>query len=167
MHWVWVDAALWGAFIDPQGALLGTMDLPKSTPSSLGHEDVLLKYNCIYHHKLMHINYITYDAHQAQDTINIGTTQWDIMVLHSSSPEHLINCPEHAITPPPYLYAQVLGIFHVNAIYAGAPHYTTTLQGLICCGWDGFTQFCQEVGKHTSWRPSPFHLWQATGHSVS
>jgi len=24
---------------------------------------------------------------------------------------------------------------------------TTTLQGFICCGWDGFAQFCQEVGN--------------------
>ena len=70
MHRVRVDATSQGLFTDSLDALPRSIDLPKS---SLSHEDILLKYNRIYHHKLMRINYTTYDVHQAQDTINIGT----------------------------------------------------------------------------------------------
>ena len=133
MHRVRVDATSQGLFTDSLDALPGSIDLPKS---SLGHEDILLKYNRIYHHKLMRINYTTYDVRRAQDTINIGTMRRDIMVLHDSSPEHLISCPEHVITHP-YLYARVLGIFHVNAIYTGGttPDYNPTRFDLLWVRW--------------------------------
>lgn len=42
----------------------------------------------------------------------------DIMVHHESQADHLAGCPKHLIFHP-YLYARVLGIFHVNAIYTG------------------------------------------------
>ena len=136
MHRIRVDATSQGVFTDPLDALPRSVDLPKSTPSSLGHENILLKYNRIYHHKLMRINYTTYDVRRAQDTINIGTMRRDIMVLHDSSPEHLIGCPEHVITHP-YLYARVLGIFHVNAIYTGGttPDYNPTRFDLLWVRW--------------------------------
>ena len=45
-----------------------------------------------------------------QDTINLSTSHCDIMVLAN----------READSDHPYTYARVIGIFHVNVIYAGA-----------------------------------------------
>lgn len=55
----------------------------------------------------MGINYTTYDVHRRTDTINPRTPHRDIMVLANveSDSDH------------PYMYARVIGIFHVNVVY--------------------------------------------------
>jgi len=57
----------------------------------------------------MRINYTTYDVRRGQDTINPKTDHRDIMLLVDEPEED-----EH-----PFLYARVLGIFHVNVIFTG------------------------------------------------
>ncbi|KAI0264767.1 hypothetical protein BC834DRAFT_970691 [Gloeopeniophorella convolvens] len=59
----------------------------------------------IFKHKVLRINYTSYDVRRQQDSIN-PRTHADIMVL---SPEDITNRtnPKH-----PYWYARVLGIFH-------------------------------------------------------
>ena len=68
---------------------------------------VIFKGDHIYWHHLFCINYTTYDVHHAQDTINPCTDHCDIMLLAPLE------------SPHPFLYAHVLGIFHVNIIYTG------------------------------------------------
>jgi len=69
---------------------------------------VIFKGGRIYRHQLFHINYTTYDVRRAQDTINPRTDHRDIMLLAPSDSAH------------PFLYACVLGIFHMNIIYTGS-----------------------------------------------
>jgi hypothetical protein len=60
----------------------------------------------MYKHEVMRINFTTYDMRRAQDSININTPHAFIMALaHEDEGEDDWH---------PYLYAQVLGIFHVN-----------------------------------------------------
>ncbi|KIJ89832.1 hypothetical protein K443DRAFT_117467, partial [Laccaria amethystina LaAM-08-1] len=54
----------------------------------------------------------TYDMRQSEDVINPKTSHCDIMVL--SDPQARDDLPTH-----PFLYAQVLGIYHVNVVYSG------------------------------------------------
>jgi hypothetical protein len=64
----------------------------------------------MYRHNIFRLNYTTYDVRRAQDTINPNTDHSNIMLLSSedaSSPHHQ------------YIYAHVLGIYHVNIIYTG------------------------------------------------
>ncbi|TBU61766.1 hypothetical protein BD310DRAFT_1036813 [Dichomitus squalens] len=60
----------------------------------------------LYRHKVLRVNYTTYDMRRDQDSIN-PRTHPDIMML----------APE--ASPHPYLYARVIGIFHVDAYHAG------------------------------------------------
>ena len=73
-------------------------------------DKVLFKHDHFYRHQILHINFTTYDMHHKQDTINLSTSRHDIMVLSNSE----------ADSNHPYTYARVIGIFHVNIIYAGA-----------------------------------------------
>ena len=127
MHWARAAATSQETFLNQLNSLPGSIDSSKTMPCPVSHEDIFFKHNHIYHHKVMCINYTMYDVRQAQDTINIGTMQQDIMVLHESQPDHLTDCPKCLISHP-NLYARVLGIFHVNAIYTGGntpdPHPT-------------------------------------------
>ncbi|TFY53971.1 hypothetical protein EVG20_g9898 [Dentipellis fragilis] len=59
--------------------------------------------NCIYRHKVLRVNYTTYDLRRDQDSLN-PRTQADIMVLsHDDGGEG----PKHA-----YWYARIIGVFH-------------------------------------------------------
>jgi hypothetical protein len=72
---------------------------------------VVLKHDRFYKHKIMRVNYTTYDVRRGEDVIHAGTSHCDIMVLNPVFAEH---SNEH-----PFCYARVLGIFHANVIYLG------------------------------------------------
>lgn len=74
--------------------------------SQLNH--VLFNSNKIYRHRLLRINYTTYDIRREFDTINPHTDHRDIMLLS-----------ELEGSGHPFSYARVLGIFHANIIYTG------------------------------------------------
>jgi hypothetical protein len=75
-------------------------------------DGILFKGNRMYRHKVLRINYTTYDVRRAQDVVNPNTVRRDIMLLSDlqSDPESCVH---------QYKYARVLGIYHVNVIYTG------------------------------------------------
>ena len=65
--------------------------------------------NQIYRHKVLRVNYTTYNLRRAQDALN-PRTHADVMVLaHEDESEQ----------PHPYWYARIIGIFHLNVHYEG------------------------------------------------
>ena len=69
--------------------------------------------NTIYRHKVLRINYTTYDLRRAQDSLNPRIPgHGDVMVL---SPEN----EDENMDPHPYWYARILGIYHANVRYIG------------------------------------------------
>lgn len=64
--------------------------------------------NKIYRHRLLRVNYTTYDLRREFDTINPRADRQDIMLLSDQDVEN-----------HPYRYARVLGIFHANIMYTG------------------------------------------------
>ena len=60
----------------------------------------------MYQHKVLRINYTRYDMRRDQDSIN-PRTHPNIMMLAPGDAKH------------PYLYARVIGIFHVQSYRAG------------------------------------------------
>jgi hypothetical protein len=72
-------------------------------------DSVLFKNDRMYSHHLARFNYTTYDVRRAQDVINSSTSHRDIMLLAKRETD----------TDHPFVYARVLGIFHVNVIYIG------------------------------------------------
>ena len=95
---------------------------------NLQEEDIVFKYNRIYRHNIMRINYTTYDVRRAQDTINTNTSKRDILVL---------SCESDSDSAMPFLYARVLGIFHVNAIRIGGskPDYNPVRLDFLWVRW--------------------------------
>jgi hypothetical protein len=89
----------------PQNGLL-PINPPDLTPNEL--DSLLFKHDRLYMHKIIRINYTTYDVRRAEDVINPGTTHRDILVLASSDTD-----------THPFCYARVIGIYHVNVIYTG------------------------------------------------
>ena len=76
----------------------------------------------------MRINYTTYDVHRAQDTINTNTSKQDLLVL---------SCESDSNSAIPFLYARVLGIFHVNTICIGGskPDYNPVHLDFLWVKW--------------------------------
>lgn len=97
----------------------------------------------IYKHHLLRINYTTYDVRHSQDVINPGTSRRDVMLLASDSEHDRAGSnSEH-----PFLYARVLGIYHVNVAYAtmGMHDYITRRLDFVWVRWYeyvGTRSFC-------------------------
>jgi hypothetical protein len=67
--------------------------------------------DAIYRHKVLRVNYTTYDVRRAQDSLN-PRTHADFMVL---AQEDNIN----GSLPHPYWYGRIIGIFHADVRYLG------------------------------------------------
>ena len=74
---------------------------------------VLFKNDHIYSHRILRINYTTYDIRRVQDVINPRTTHHNVILLADTETEDG-EVPQH-----PYHYACVLGIYHANIVYVG------------------------------------------------
>lgn len=74
---------------------------------------VVIDNNVIYCHKVLRVNYTTYNMRRAQDFINPRVSgHADIVVL---SPKN----EEENEDPHPYWYARIIGIFHANVRHIG------------------------------------------------
>lgn len=99
--------------LHPSEIRVGTSPVRRETQAQEHDSDaVLFKNDRMYSHRLAKFNYTTYDVRRAEDVINPGTSHRDIMLLADTS--DTAGCFEH-----PFLYARVLGIYHVNVIYTG------------------------------------------------
>jgi hypothetical protein len=104
--------------------LTSTIDVPEaglstreSAPDQSEREFVFFKDERMYKHELIRINYTTYDVRRSQDVVNPNTSHRDIMLLANFDDAE----PDSESIPAshPFLYARVLGIYHVNVIYTG------------------------------------------------
>lgn len=67
--------------------------------------------NSIYRHKVLRVNYTTYDLRRAQDSLNPRIHgHADVMVLSAENDNE---------DPHPYWYAHILGIYHADIRYLG------------------------------------------------
>ena len=72
---------------------------------------VIFVNNRVYRHKVLRVNYTTYDLRRSQDSLN-PRTHADIMVLSHEEPDGDNN-------PHPYWYARIIGIFHAQVRHVG------------------------------------------------
>ena len=73
-------------------------------------ESLIIVQNAIYEHKIVSVNYPTYDLQQEQDTINPRTCADILLLSHETDLE--LDCH-------PYWYVWVVKIFHVYICYYG------------------------------------------------
>ncbi|TEB29042.1 hypothetical protein FA13DRAFT_1597683, partial [Coprinellus micaceus] len=85
---------------------------------------VYLQSDRFYRHKVMQINYTTYDCRRAQDTSNPSTTRHNVMCLRAQSSNSKLEPSSDGDrkikeSGGRFVYGRILGIIHVNIIYAG------------------------------------------------
>ncbi|KAJ3521207.1 hypothetical protein NMY22_g12407 [Coprinellus aureogranulatus] len=78
--------------------------------------NVVLKDDRIYSHKIMHLNYTTYDVRRDEDVIHLDTPQCNVMLLDA---DYDSRCQFDISRSHPYLYAKIVGIFHADVQYHG------------------------------------------------
>jgi hypothetical protein len=71
----------------------------------------------MYQHKVLRINFTTYDMRRSQDRVNYKS-QPDVMVLSSEGDEH------------PFTYARVIGIYHANVRHPILGQHSTRMDFL-------------------------------------
>ena len=105
--------------------------------SQLNH--VLFKGNKMYRHRLLRINYTTYDLQRESDSVNPHTDHRDIMLLSNSDGK------DH-----PFSYARVLGIFHANIIYTrpGSKDFLSRRIKFLWVRWFEIIQDCLGWEEH-------------------
>jgi hypothetical protein len=81
---------------------------PSITFSEAEYNAVNFENQRIYKHKVVRINYTTYDLRRGQDSIN-PRTHPDIMCLAPTN------------SPHPFSYGRVVGVFHVNVRFTSPP----------------------------------------------
>ena len=110
----------------------------ESRLSQLKH--VLFKGDRIYFHRLLRINYTTYDLQCEFDSINPCTDNRDIMLLSN------IDSGDHH----PFSYARVLGIFHANVIYTGpgSKDFQSRCVEFLWVRWFEVLQDCSSMWEH-------------------
>jgi hypothetical protein len=72
---------------------------------------VIIEQDTLYRHKVLRVNYTTYDLRRNQDSLNPRTRNADFMIL----------APKDNEDTHPYWYGRILGIFHANVHHVG-PH---------------------------------------------
>lgn len=78
--------------------------------------------NKLYRHKVVRINYTTYDLRRNQDSLN-PRTHADFMTL-----AHEETVTDASDKPPAYWYGRIVGIFHADVVHNGLLSKTTEPQ---------------------------------------
>ncbi|KAF4611550.1 hypothetical protein D9613_004494 [Agrocybe pediades] len=109
-------------------------------------DEVHIVNNQIYRHKVIRVNYTTYDLRREQDSVN-PRTHPDIM-----TPSHDDN--EEGSEYHPYWYARVVGIFHVNVRFTHPNTAKTKTQKMefLWVRWFG-----RDLGYPAGWKARRLH----------
>ena len=115
--------------------------------------------DCIYHHKLLRFHFTTYDVRRGTDIVNAGTSCHNVMLLAEDEHDNTDGSTGSSNSHP-FLYAQVLGVYHANMLYTGPGcktmrHCVPTSYG--CNGMSLLILHLQD-GAVLSWTLSASHL---------
>ncbi|KIK11957.1 hypothetical protein PISMIDRAFT_121784 [Pisolithus microcarpus 441] len=78
---------------------------------------LLIRSNHIYQHRVLRVNYTTYDVRRGQDIFNPTTDHRDIMML--AAPENTDESETIHQRHRRFCYARIIGIYHANVQYIG------------------------------------------------
>lgn len=122
---------------------------------------VVLEDNRIFVHKLLRLNFTSYDVRREGDVIHVDTAQCNVMALNENFDSKTWGI-EHA-----YIYAKVLGVYHVNASFVGilpdgTRRFATHRIDLLWVHWYDFVPAKGEFDLDRV-TPSPFNSKQSLG----
>ncbi|TEB21302.1 hypothetical protein FA13DRAFT_1643041, partial [Coprinellus micaceus] len=118
--------------------------------------NVVLQNGRLFSHKIMRINYTTYDVRHEQDVVHVDTPQCNVMLLNTDMPK----TPTQIAHWHPYTYIRVIGIFHANVSYIGQlPNGTTSYSPhRIDFCWGHWYEFNRAMDEFALERTSPYPL---------
>ncbi|KII83442.1 hypothetical protein PLICRDRAFT_677051, partial [Plicaturopsis crispa FD-325 SS-3] len=99
--------------------------------------------NRLYSHKVLRINYTTYDCRRSQDSLN-PRTHADIMVLsHEEGPD-----------AHPYWYGRIIGIYHMQVRHLGpeSRNVDTQQMDVLYVRWFG-----RDLSYRAGWKAKRLH----------
>lgn len=102
---------------------------------------IVFKRHRLYQHRILRVNYTSYDVRRSQDVVNSHTSHCNIMVLCHSDDD-----PSASSF---FRYARIIGTYHTNAIYTGVgrPNDSSHRMEFLLVRW------YDEVGQEmTGWR---------------
>ncbi|KAF9551569.1 hypothetical protein CPC08DRAFT_738298 [Agrocybe pediades] len=113
--------------------------------SKQDHSQVNILNNRLYRHKVLRVNYTTYDMRRCQDVIN-PRTHGDIMVLAKED--------ESTELAHPYWYARVIGIFHAKVCFTqpNKSVYEVKKMDILFVRWFGF-----DTTQPSGWKAKKLH----------
>ena len=76
-------------------------------------DQVLLKDGHIFQHKILRVNYTTYDVRRDQDIFNPGSDHRDLLMLVTPGSF------EESETQHRFCYARLIGVYHANVYFIG------------------------------------------------
>ncbi|KAF8322961.1 hypothetical protein F5887DRAFT_1086897 [Amanita rubescens] len=103
---------------------------------------IVLDNEAIYQHKVLRVNYTTYDLRRDQDSVNPRTHPDIMMVAHEDEPG-----PD----PHPYWYARVVGIFHAEVLWRGESSPPKRME-FLWVRWYG-----RDLDHHAGWKRRRLH----------
>jgi len=108
------------------------------------HMDMRFSHNRLYRHKVLRLNYTTYDLRRDQDSIN-PRTGGDIMLLsHEDTDADETHC---------YWYARIVAIFHVEVFWKKAENPTRPIRmPFLLIRWLG-----KDLKTPTGWKARRLH----------
>ncbi|KIM56162.1 hypothetical protein SCLCIDRAFT_29860 [Scleroderma citrinum Foug A] len=87
---------------------------PESSSTSQPMTDqVLFKDSHIFQHKVLHVNYTTYDVHHNQDIFNPGSDHCDLIMLATPGSDEEPETQHH------FCYARLISVYHANIHFIG------------------------------------------------
>jgi len=100
--------------------LLGvTYDGDEHSFSEADRHTITFVQNRLYRHKVLRVNYTTYDVRRAQDSLN-PRMHADFMVLSHEN--------QDTAEPHPYWYGRIVGIFHAQVRHIGPRSSSTEIR---------------------------------------
>lgn len=122
--------------------LLRRVNMSKDSINEHDTNTIIIKDDRMYRHNIARINYTTYDVRRSQDVINPRTSHCNVMVLR---PYTDIQDEGHR-----YMYAKVIGIYHVNVIFIGNGmiDYTPLRMEFLWVRW------YEPIDQHSTWETS-------------
>jgi len=126
---------------DSRASTFGLSSVIENDDSQVEADKIFFKGDRMYRHHLARFNYTTYDVRRSQDVVNPHTSHCNVMLLAKRE-------GTEATSAHQFLYARVLGLYHVNVVYTGPGmlDYTPRKFYFLWVRWFDY------VGRTVRWR---------------
>jgi hypothetical protein len=114
--------------------------------TSAKRNTVVFSNNRLYRHKVLRVNYTTYDLRREQDSLN-PRTHANVMVLSHEDDD----------SAHPYWYARIIGNFHATVHFKGLASHPTIQPGLYHIDFLWVRWYGRDLTHNSGWKAKRLH----------